>query len=1001
MKFILAALMTGIVGSSVYAQQSYWQQKVDNNITVTLDDKQHLLRGHIDISYQNNSPDTLKFIYFHLYPNAYSSDRTAYEKQAVENKSTRHYFSDEEDRGFIDSLKFNVSFNNTDSRNAGLVATLNPDIVKLILPEPLLPGASVKIETPFRVKIPLTFSRLGHSRQAYEISQWFPKPAVYDARGWHPIPYLDQGEFYSEYGSYTVAVTLPRNYIIMGTGNIQEQSENDWLDGLSKLPLQDTGKRKIAQRGADTINIPSAEEWKTVTFKEDNIHDFAWFANKRWVVQKDTVAVEGGKIVTAYSCYLPHHNYGWKESLSSVKTAVREYSKKVGPYPYATVKAIEGALSAGGGMEYPTITVISATNNKELVHTAIVHEVGHNWFYGMLGSNERSYPWMDEGINSFYEHRVAPMKASAKGIGSKGDVFFAYAAVAANHDLVPADTAADIMPFLNYETDIYGKSAYLMEWLEAYVGEDKFEAAMKEYFSTWQYKHPQPADFETIFRKHSSQNLDWFFNEAMKSSKPIDFAIRSVKKGNGLTVNVKNKSGIKAPAQVVLYPQNNNNDSVAIWTAPFTGTTAVHFETTESYKKIKIADAIPDYNIRNNENRSPLSLNAFAGLNMEAKRKLWISPAIGYNYYDGFMAGLVLHNITIPQNKFQFIVAPLYGFGSKAPAGTGVIGYTNFYDEGWLHDLQVNLEGKTFSYNKNNLNVADYIHTRFIKVAPELIFNFRKPSWRSTVERSLSLKGYWIREDLLAYNMNPVDSLFRPSRAGSEDNFYGKIRYQHKNNRTFNPFNYTFEGQAGEQFAKISLEANLKIDYFMKKKGLYLRGYAGKFFSFRENSTDAYRYNLATTYTGQNDYLYDETYLGRNQQTGFYSQQVSLKEGGFKVNTLQYAAQLGRSDNWLFAFNLKSDIPLWNLPVRLFADVATFSNAKDMNPSGAAILYEAGVEVYISDYFSLYLPLLMSKDLKDYTKSVYPENRFMKTISFSLNIGNLNWLKLPGKLWNM
>jgi len=127
-----------------------------------------------------------------------------------------------------------------------------------------------------------------------------------------------------------------------------------------------------------------------------------------------------------------------------------------------------------------------------------------------------------------------------------------------------------------------------------------------------------------------------------------------------------------------------------------------------------------------------------------------------------------------------------------------------------------------------------------------------------------------------------------------------------------------------------------------------------------------------------------------------------MKEGGFKINTLQYATQLGLSDNWLFALNLKTDIPfLWNLPVRLFADVATFSDAKRLNPSGAAVLYEAGIEVYLGDYLSVYLPLVMSKDFSEYTKSIYPENRFLKTISFSLNIGNINWFNTPSKILKM
>ncbi len=236
-KSILPCLLALFLSHASDAQHTYWQQQADHNITVTLDDKAHMLRGHSVIKYRNNSPDSLKFIYFHLYPNAFRTDRTAYEKQAVENGHTDHYFSDEEDRGYIDSLKFTASYNNAEPRLIGVVVTADPDVVKLILPEVLPPGTEIQIETPFRVKIPATFSRLGHEGNAYQISQWYPKPAVYDQKGWHPLPYLDQGEFYSDFGNYHVAITLPANYIVMGTGNIIEAEEKAWLDKLAALPF--------------------------------------------------------------------------------------------------------------------------------------------------------------------------------------------------------------------------------------------------------------------------------------------------------------------------------------------------------------------------------------------------------------------------------------------------------------------------------------------------------------------------------------------------------------------------------------------------------------------------------------------------------------------------------------------------------------------------------------------------------------------------------------------
>ena len=189
MRFTVLLLLSLLGAQPVF---SYWQQKVDHKISVTLDDKNHILRGYQEMRYTNNSPDTLRYIFMHLYPNAYKHDHTAFAKQKVEEGDTKFYYSNKYEKGFIDSLSFTINdlplsyskYNNHD------------DIVFLELLDPLLPGASVKINTPFRVVIPKTFSRLGHIGQSYQITQWYPKPAVYDNDGWHMMPYLDQGEFF-------------------------------------------------------------------------------------------------------------------------------------------------------------------------------------------------------------------------------------------------------------------------------------------------------------------------------------------------------------------------------------------------------------------------------------------------------------------------------------------------------------------------------------------------------------------------------------------------------------------------------------------------------------------------------------------------------------------------------------------------------------------------------------------------------------------------------------
>src|SRR5580658_2709200 len=214
--FILTAIVAG--RSPADAQSQHWQQKVDYTIDVTLTDSTHTLDGHISIQYKNNSPDTLTYIWIHCWPNAYKNDRTAFSEQLIQNGRTDFYFSDKDHRGYINRLEF---------RADGRLARMEDhpqyiDIVRVILPTPLAPGAQVTLTTPFHVQLPYEFSRSGYYMGSYQVTQWYPKPAVYDSHGWHPIPYLDQGEFYSEFGDFDVRITVPAGFIVAATGEWQD-----------------------------------------------------------------------------------------------------------------------------------------------------------------------------------------------------------------------------------------------------------------------------------------------------------------------------------------------------------------------------------------------------------------------------------------------------------------------------------------------------------------------------------------------------------------------------------------------------------------------------------------------------------------------------------------------------------------------------------------------------------------------------------------------------------
>lgn len=979
--------------------QPYWQQKLHTEIHVTLDDQNHFLRGKLQISYTNQSPDTLFYIYMHLWPNAYKHDHTPFAIQQYQFGNTEFYYASADKRGFIDSLNFSI-----DDQDVSYISQEStPDIARIDLPYPLAPGKTMKIQTPFRVKIPYIFSRLGHNGQAYFISQWYPKPAVYDAIGWHPMSYLDIGEFYSEFSRYDVYITLPANYVVMATGNLQTSEEQTWMDELARQSQNNNQPATKPSKKKSTIPFPeSSTQLKTLHFSEGLVHDFAWFADKRWSLRKDTIWLSNRQEpVISWIAGLPHDT---KEiSAQGVKSALTYYSEQVGTYPYQTIKTVIGDLNAGGGMEYPTLSLIDRYSNDIQV---AIHEAGHNWFYGILASNERQFPWMDEGINSFYEQRAIQNKSTSNYLSKQKrpysyninfqKTFFGI--LQADGQGQASNLPSTQYRMDNYHADLYVKVPFLLSWLEAYMGADSFQQAMRTYFETWKFKHPHPEDFRKIMEQHTDKPINWFFDEAMTTSRPIDFALQKVQsQGDSLYVTIKNN--YPAPLPVVLETYYQDTLLQTHVTNTFTGTIKFPMARPEKeWTHIKISELVPDINASQNLiqrhglwKRTKPKLGLITGITQNHQYPIWFLPALGYNVYDGFSAGLVMHNLSIQPKRFRFILSPMWSFGSQGMHGMASAGYF-WFPKNVFQEIELKTEYKHFSYLSTSINTPKKIFAGYHKVAPSLQFTLAEKDPHSKIVRSILLKGFYIQEESFRFQLDPTDSLYKPGKE-SKALQYGLIRYQHQNNRTFNPFSYQLEAHGGERFLKLQAEANLRIDYHIPEKSFYIRAYAGKLF-LEGNHFSLNRYYLNSTYTGRNDYLYEETYTGRNEQEGIGARQISMREGGLKIPTPYYANPLGRSDNWLAAINLRTDLPLGKIPLQLYLDISTFADADKLNPSGQKILYSGGLNLHFAKMLYVYFPLVMSRDYQDYMKSIHGSKSFEKSITFNLELQHINWLKL-------
>ncbi len=947
-KLFVVFILFVFLSPNIFCQTNYWQQQVNYTIDVSLNDTAHTLDGYIKMDYYNNSPDTLYFIWVHLCPNAYKNDRTAFSDQLLENGRTDYYFSNDDKRGYINRLDFKVN---------GSVAQIqdhpeHQDIIKLMLPQPLSPKSNAKIETPFHVKLPHNFSRGGHVAQAYQITQWYPKPAVYDRKGWHEMPYLDQGEFYSEFGNYEVKITLPSNYVVAATGELVSEA-TETATGKNKgfkiiasqLPKHKPFfPKKIL---TDDKSIPSALNTKTIIYKQNNVHDFAWFADKFFIAKTDSLQLTSGRIIKVAAYYQPIQADQWKKSIQFIKQSIRTRSNYLGEYPYNIVSAVEAEMGFSGGMEYPTITSISSVANEQELESVLEHEVGHNWNYGILATNERKHPWMDEGINTYYDDRYY---SSASNISKaddekkkpgfiesrmpdKNDKFIAANQYATQKDQ-PIETSSEKFSETNYIAIAYYKTGEWMKLLENNLGKTMFDSCMHEYFRRWQFKHPYPEDLKKVIEEVSGKNAD------------AEFALLN-KKGKLPEKSIKKDTRFKS---------------------------FFSFKDTDKHHYI------------------------------------FAAPAIGANIYDKLMVGILIHNYTLPAEKFQFLVSPLYATGSKQLNGLGRISY-QWYPGMDGQKIEMSLSGETFSGNDFTDSANNKKTFRFSKIVPSIKYIFANKNARSTVTKFIQWKTFFINEQ---YYISKRDTILQQNNITypTASRYINQLKFVIENSRVLYPYKGELLAEQGEGFLRFAFTGNYYFNY-AKEGGMNVRLFAGKFFYLSDKTflkqaeTDAYHLNMSGP-KGYEDYTYSNYFAGRNEFSGFASQQIMNRDGFFKVRTDLLSSKVGKTDNWLAAANFTTDVPkainiLQILPIKIplkaFVDVGTYAESWQKNAETGKFIYDAGLQVsFFKDILQVYIPILYSKVYRDYFKSTITEKRFVKNISFSIDIQNFSLKKLAPQL---
>ena len=941
-------------------EKNYFQQEVNYEINVSLNDEKHTLSAYEKIAYKNNSPNELSFIWFHIWPNAYKDDSTAYAKQA--GPSSRFANSDSSKRGFIDSLDFKVNGRRIDwSYHPEWV-----DVVKLDLSTPLKPGQVITIETPFFVKLPgEVFSRLGHTGKHYEITQWYPKPAVYDKNGWHPMPYLNQGEFYSEFGSFDVKITLPENYKVMATGDLVDgEKEYLWLEGLTATTdsLNALTKKelkkwiKAQKKSLKKSNSDSARsELKTLHFRQENVHDFAWFADKKWLVQKGELSLPSrSDPVTLWSFYLPKNAELWRNSIEYLHDSGYWFSKYYGDYPYNHITAVDGDLSAGGGMEYPNITVIASMPSKHLLELVIMHEVGHNWFYGIIGSNERYHTWMDEGLNDYSNIRYwqdkykgtnerlvvfEPLQDNlgiAKSLQYSWFSYLQYASSAKSKNVQPLNLKADEYTSGNYGLN-YSKTGVFTRFLHHYLGDEKMDEIMQEYYRKWKYRHPSPEDFKAVFNSKSKKNLDWYFKGALETIDYIDYGIR--KKGNQFIIS--NYGTLNTPVEVVFYAKDKN-EIERTWLENIDKEKSIQGPKGARYAIIDPDENMPDVKRENNATRSAVRLHWVWDQPTYYDHDINFVPWANANYYNGFTPGLLFYKGGAPGYSGLTAFEPMWDIKNEKPVGK-IFKSFNF-EKNIFNESKLEISGTRFHGNSGG----------------KVIYNGRILN-NATNDFSVLLSHNHLEKAIL-------DSSFYSSGD------YTTSTFQYSFNKKIDGLIKDVSFKSGvlfsESFSKSWIEGKTKIKPH-KKINLNMRGWIGDFHNGKEVPNQYRTYLSGGIDPTFSSYIYDRT----GQSSFALMQNQYIKSGPALRGLLKKDNSYVSSSSNTWGVNLDAKIAF--LP-NIFYDIA---GGQDFATSYSA----AGIMLG-----PIIIPLYQSWEKEDQTakNAKWITDRIRFQINFNLSFGS-------------
>lgn len=528
----LLTLPAALAASLISAQCDGWQQRIRCDLDVELDVRTHRITGTERLHYWNNSPDTLREMFFHLYFNAF--------KPGSEMDVRSRTIDDPDPRVMDRIAKLSPEemgdLSCTSVRQQGRSLKMEPlgTVLRVWLGQPLPPGRSTVLDLAFQGQVPLQIRRSGRNNAegvAYSMTQWYPKVAAYDRRGWHADPYVGR-EFYGEWGDYDVRITLDSTFTVAATGVLANARE-----------VGHGYARKTRQQKRNDGKL-------TWHFKAPKVHDFAWAADPAYV--QTTAQVPNGPLLRFFRKDDPSTAEAWSQLPGYMVRAVEHMNQHFGQYPWPEYSFVQGG---DGGMEYLLLTLITGQRRLGSLVGVSVHELVHSWYYGALASDELSYPWMDEGFTEYAGTEVMrtlfPQLAKDR---AHADAVKAYLDLASSEFHEPMSVEADhFATNRGYSGTAYSKGEFFLDQLGAVIGDSTLHRGLRRYFKACAFKHPEPIDVQRAMEKESGLELGWYFNEWINTTRTLDYAVHAVEcRGDTTMITLERKGSMLMPVDVAV-----------------------------------------------------------------------------------------------------------------------------------------------------------------------------------------------------------------------------------------------------------------------------------------------------------------------------------------------------------------------------------------------------------------------------------------------------------------